>query len=184
MSNIKKMIILLAAALLPAPAISQTEGGHFYAGVSGGLSKVDDCNPRCDNELAFAGLAGYRFSDLFAAEGGFLYASGFTTDPVELTIKTTFLGGLVYLPVSGKMSFFGKGGMHFWKLKIGDNDSSDKLDDNDPYFGVGLQYMINDKTSLRGSWTRYKMKGENGGEDGWKLDEDFDVFGVDLVFNF
>ena len=184
---IKTSIIILATVLLPVPTIAQTEGGggKLYAGLSAGLASLGDEQAGSgydDQGSAATAVLGYRFDEMFAGEVGALYASGFSLGPVAITAATAFLGGVVDFPVSGNMSFFAKGGMHFWEVegavRVGNVIARAAVDGNDPYFGVGMHYVLNDKTILGGEWTRYNM------EDSTGASTELDFFGVSAVFNF
>ena len=182
---IKTSIILLATALLPAPAISQTESGgqKLYAGLSAGVASFGTECVGCDNAgSAFTAALGYRFDEMFAGEAGVLYASGFEAGGIAVTAANAFLGGIVNFPLSGNLSFSAKFGMHFWEVEgaagVGNVIVRASVDGNDPYFGVGMHYMINPKTSLGGEFTRYNMENSDG------ENTELDVLGLSVVFSF
>src|SRR5690554_3204068 len=145
----------------------------FYLGTAIGQAKLkndtldwlDDIGASTDDkDTAFKLFAGYQFNPNFAVEASYVdfgdfTASGMLTDGfniasgnVEGSIDGFGFALVGRLPIDAGFSVFGKLGLIAWDGKVsgvvrGNGevifDARDSYDDVDPFYGVGVEYVVN-----------------------------------------
>ena len=142
------------------------------------------------------GIAWSYTNDLALGASGAVDADGWT------------LGALLTFPATDKLSVYAKGGMYFWDaegtLVAGITAGSITIDGEtyngtesisvsdsgtDPYFGVGVQYDINEQLGFRVDYTRYQADITISSIGGTAItpisyDADIDTYGASLVYKF
>jgi OmpA-OmpF porin, OOP family len=164
----------------------------FYLGTAIGQAKLkndtldwlDDLGANTDDkDTAFKLFAGYQFNPNFAVEASYVdfgdfEASAFATDGINVAsgnVKASVDGfGFALigrLPIDAGFSVYGKLGLIAWDGKVSgvarENgtvvfEGSDSADDIDPFYGVGVEYVIN-QVMVRAEFERYDLS--DSGED-------------------
>ena len=137
--------------------------------------------------------AGYNFTSRFSLEAAYtdLGVTASVTDGTisgKQTTKGLSLSLLGKIPLSHRISLYGKAGLYRWDSRSQINQQTAKNRGNDATVGVGLEYKMNRRASARLSWDRYNNVGTNTAlldNSGAKtLNVDVDVVSVGLQYNF
>ncbi|HEY6123289.1 MAG TPA: outer membrane beta-barrel protein [Steroidobacteraceae bacterium] len=158
-----------------------------------------------DSDIGYQAVFGYRFIRYFSAELGLAqfgtlsstakadmdFGDGFVPTSVKLSFSTggPMMSVIGILPLGNKFELFGRLGYLFtssereFTSKIdGESGSfgSSKGDSQDPVYGVGFAWHINQMYSIRGEFQQLDSLGEasRSGE------EDLTVAGIGLVVRF
>jgi len=157
----------------------------MYVGGAYGQSRVDDSDFD-DNNPAYKIFVGGKFNDYIGLE-----LAGNDFGEAESGIYSSDLTGvtlalMVYLPLTDSFELFVKGGQLWWEndVKIL-NTYNDKLDGEELFYGVGMNFKFTDTLSLRVELERYKVELSQN-EIGVGVDGSFnvDVASVGLLLNF
>ncbi len=162
----------------------------FLVGASAGHADqkdaCDDTIDSCDDDdLGWKVFAGYKINKHLVVEVGSVDfgEAEFDTPIINLSVAPPqivpgaikvevdgfFLSGLTEWPVSDKFSVLAKLGMIYWDLEFSITDTADDLaligdeDENgtDIFYGLGIQYKLTDKFSLRAEWERFNNIGSS-----------------------
>jgi outer membrane immunogenic protein len=162
-------LALLAAA--PAAAIAQEAGTTSMYGTLGYAGSSTEGVDLGDLQARI----GARFGKYVGIEGEL--GAGVKND------KTTVSGtdvkiepqhqaavyGVGYLPVAPNIDLFARVGYGTSKIKVSGAGTS-VADDSDSWnYGVGGQYMVNDKNGVRADYTRYDYRDSSANADVWAL---------------
>ena len=174
--------MLVFGTAISATALADS-GLYVGAGIgSASVEETFDSFDFNDDVEAYRFLGGYRFSDTFGIEAGYLNFGDFeqrtdlgaTTAVTRLTADGWTLGGTLDLPVSDFVSLFGRGGVFIWDADVDVNGIRAAVDDDsNPYYGAGARVSLSDRFSLVGDWTRYELD-----------DVDSDVFSLGFELRF
>jgi long-chain fatty acid transport protein len=157
----------------------------LYAGFSFGQSRyrdiaADSANTRSEGWKAYLG---YEFNRYFALEGGYVNLNDMTAVAgvmnTNIATDAWALGAVARLPVTERMSVFGKVGTAYMLADIKEKNvatgefrrSGD--DDFEPNYGAGVSYAVLDNIDVRAEWERFERK---------DLDIDLMTAGVALKF--
>jgi OOP family OmpA-OmpF porin len=159
--------------LFGLPLSVQADGP--YIGASIGNASLDDdfdgLNIDTDT-TAFRIVAGWRFNDYFALEGGYHDFGDFeqTIDVLGTQVTAVLsangftFGAVGTIPLSERFALMGRAGMFFWNGNAEINAVSQASpEDNNPYFGAGLRFDLSQKLQLTGDWTRYDLEDTDSG---------------------
>ncbi len=161
------VVAVITIALSPLTAIA--DSGFFLGGAVGSASLNEDFDGlNVDSSTTSIRLvAGWRFNDYFAFEGGYHSFGDFedTVDiggtPTDVSVKADgwTLGGVGSLPVGEKFSLFGRVGAFFWDGDAEVNNITVATpEDSNLFLGAGAGYAFTEKFSLTGDWTRYELE--------------------------
>ena len=183
--------LLLATSVSALLGLSSVAQAHEYY-VFGGVGESDiETNISAgsgvnidDTDTAFKLGVGYRFSEHFAAELGYVdlgeatvsttsannISIGGTTASLNGSIENDVDGFIVGLrgdiPVYDSVNLFARAGIYVWDadasnsgtLTVGGNPVSVEDDDGeDLYFGLGAEYMFSDHFGASIEYTRYDL---------------------------
>ena len=169
MNAFRPALLALVSAFLLTPAVASAESG-FYMGASIGTS---DLNEDFDgltidtDATAFRVIAGWRFNEYFAIEGGYHDFGDFEqTVDINGTPATASLSadGFTFgiagaLPLSEKFALTGRLGMFFWDGAAEINNVSQASpEDSNLYYGAGASYAVTERFSLNADWSRYDLE--------------------------
>lgn len=179
--------VLGVAALFTVFSTAQAAPTGWYAGLSLGQSDYDVSTSDFDDGGVISGSVdetdtgmklffGNRVNENVSIEFGYLDlgeatlegvsdGTGFFWFPGDISadvegdgIHLAILGNI---PVSDRFELMAKAGFLMWDLSIDLTDSwgtvSADEDGTDLFFGVGLNYAITDKVSIRGEWELYTV---------------------------
>lgn len=172
-----KSLMLLAigvsVALVAAVSASKARA-DWYVGAAVSQAYVNESGLD-ENDTGGKIFGGYRFNKYLAAEAEY-YDFGDQEDGINsFSVNGYGLGVVGSVPVSDSFSVFAKGGLHYWDLDVKGPIAAQFSDDSDsdPYYGVGVDYSINDRWGIRGEYTRYEVD-----------NFDVDVASVGVVLSF
>jgi len=182
--KIRKMAAAAASLVLLAGPISAQAGGFFVGGSIGKADLNEDFDGLVvdDNSTAFRVVAGWRFNDYFALEGGYHDFGDFEQDfdnagvpgTAKLSADGFTLGLQGSVPLGEKFALTGRAGMFFWNGTAEINDVSQASpEDTNLYLGAGVSFELSKRLQLTGDWTRYELESAASG-----------VFSVGLQFQF
>jgi OOP family OmpA-OmpF porin len=169
--------------LLALTANAQDNGPFIGASIgSAGLDDDFDGLSIDDSGTAYRIVAGWRFNEHFALEGGYHnfgdFEQTFVVDGEELNVALSAdgftLGAVGNIPLSERFSLMGRAGMFFWDGNADINNVSQATpEDSNLFFGAGLNFQLSQKVQLTGDWTRYDL-----------ADTASNVFSVGLQYRF
>lgn len=208
----KRTIVSLALGMVlaTATATSQAEGNGFYFGITGGQAKADlnkaefddlvaavfadegapvlsGSSALDDKDTSFSLFGGYRFSQYFAVEAGYIdfgtyeYRSSGTVNPpgpvtsapasysVDFEVKGFTAAALGAVPLGEKFDLHGQLGLLFADTKISESASigavsfSDSFSANseDVFYGVGAGLHLSPNWSFSLDWQQFKDVGDD-----------------------
>jgi OOP family OmpA-OmpF porin len=178
-------IVAIAILLMLAALSANAQDNGPFVGVSIGSAGLDDDFDGLDIDdsgTAFRVVAGWRFNEYFALEGGYHdfgdFEQTFTVDGNELSVALSAdgftLGAVGNIPLSERFSLMGRAGMFFWDGNADINNVSQATpEDSNLFFGAGLNFQLSRKMQLTGDWTRYDLE-----------DAASNVFSVGLQYRF
>lgn len=164
-----------AVSLLLLGLSASAEANGPYVGASIGSASLDDDFDGLmvdDNSTAFRIVAGWRFNEFFALEGGYHNFGDFeqTFDDGNSLVTATLsadgftLGALGNIPLSERFSIMGRAGMFFWDGDAEINNVSQATpEDSNLYLGAGINFQLSQKLALTGDWTRYDLEDTDSG---------------------
>jgi len=160
-------VAVITIALFPLTAIA--DSGFFLGGAVGSASLDEDFDGLIvdSSTTSIRLVAGWRFNDYIAFEGGYHSFGDFedTLDiggvPTSVSVKADgwTLGGIASIPVGERFSLFGRVGAFFWDGDAEVNNISVATpEDSNLFLGAGADYAFTEKFSLTGDWTRYELE--------------------------
>ncbi|MFD2367522.1 porin family protein [Pseudoduganella sp. GCM10020061] len=175
----KKLILALGATLLAtgaAHAQTATQAPGAYAGVA--VSSVGKMM-RDGRKAQAKVFGGYDFDQNFGIEAGITNRSSETVSAqsngqwVDFSTKgyNSYVAGKYTIPVSERVSAYGKLGMSYHVVRHSDSRGlRHKDDDTGLYAGLGVQYNINDKVAVTAEYERSgKREAFNDPNDAWSV---------------
>lgn len=157
---------VLAVCLIPS--LAQADTGLFL-GASIGSSHLNEdfSGLNIDTDAtAYRFNGGFNFGDYLGIEAGYhnfgTFSDSIDIGPVssraDLEADGWTLGGTLGLPLSERMSLYGRAGVFFWDADVEvDGLSIDVPGDENPYYGGGAKVDVTPSLSLVGDWTRYEL---------------------------
>jgi outer membrane immunogenic protein len=150
------LIAIIASSTLLATGVEAQNASKFYG--NAGYSLLDT---KITNLGVVGVRLGYEFTPNFAIEGeaGFGITSK-ELDIIDVKVDNTFGGFLVgKLPVADKFELIGRIGYSHVKVSASGLGGSASTDDGSAAYGVGMQFLFDDKNGVRGDFTRYEENG-------------------------
>lgn len=172
--KVKSTLVGTIALLLAVVSIQSHAEDSWYMGVHASQVFVDE--PGLDeDDLGAKIFGGYKFNDHFAVEGGYYDFVEIDDGGSRFDIDGVSLAAVGLFPLSSQVSLFGRFGIHDWDVDINGPISAQltTASDTDTFYGVGLDYAVNDRWSVRGEIERIEVE-----------DLDLDVVSIGVVFKF
>lgn len=208
----KRTLVSLAMglALMTAATASHAEGNGFYFGITGGQSKADLSKDELDDlvldvfaavgapvltgtsdledkDTSFSLFGGYRFSQYFALEAGYVdfgtseYRSSGTVNPpgpvtsvpasygADFEVKGFTAAALGAVPLGEKFDLHAQLGLLFADTEItqtasiGGDSATDSFSANseDVFYGVGVGLHLGSNWSFSLDWRQFKDVGDD-----------------------
>ena len=149
-----KTLVARALACGSLSSFAATSVGG-YAGASLGTPHYpDSINGVVSDSSALSGklFGGYQFTPHFALEVGAADLGSVSSSSGDVNGHSVFLDAVGILPLSDRWSVLGRIGMAQVNLNTSFGDDSG----NGLKVGLGAQYALTDKVSIRGEWERYQ----------------------------
>lgn len=151
-----KLRIIASAALVAASL--GTLGAHaegLYVGGSLGSTNYPSNVNGIDGSGSGAGgkvFGGYQFTPNIALEGGAVEFGRIRNNTGRLSSHGLFLDAVGTAPLNDKWSLLGRLGMD----RVDFNTSAGKSNGNGIHVGLGAQYALTSRVSLRAEWERFR----------------------------
>lgn len=202
---------LLALAVITCP-LAMADDAVWYGGVNVGDSRARIDNARITSGLLGSGFTttsiedynsdtgykifgGYRFNRNFSLEGGYfnLGKFGFTANTVpvgtlkgDIKLQGVNLDAVGTLPLTEKMSVFGRLGLHYTEAKdsfrgtglVAVTNPNPSESAGNYKFGFGAQYDFTESLALRLEAERYRVNDAVGNQG------DIDLVSLGIVYRF
>ena len=183
--------ILVAALAAPSVALAEEPETGLYAGAGAAYVVLGDemCDPiqgvaveSCDDKaFGFKLLGGYRFSEFFGVEVGYVAADGFEAKAraalnsgrtanikVDADYSSFYSAAVGRYSLKERLTVAGKVGIHWWKLEgtvsdifpSGADVYNEETDETDFGLGLGAEYKVLDNFAVQADWDYH------GGYDG------------------
>ncbi len=159
MRRVIQTLLLSSLGLLALPLSAQTVssditvtragsgGGEFYVGGAGGLADYDKAS---DSDVGFGVFGGYAFTEVFAAELGWLNLGEAANNTAAVEVSALYLSLVGSLNLRSDASVFGKLGVLDYDRDTTPAGGSTISDSgNEGFFGFGGTYGVGGKSSLR-----------------------------------
>jgi len=152
---------LLATALLVASNASIASPGVYF-GVGLGNSKLNETG--IDDETGKKLFAGYQINRFVGIEAGYNDFGSFKSSSIGTSSEFDGFEAsvLASYPIGARFSVFGKLGYWAWDYEV-ENASGNAISSksgHDLVHGVGLDFKLNRRFKVRGSWDEYRA--DNG----------------------
>jgi len=156
--KLAKSIFISFIFLLTSIAPVHAANSGWFMGFNMGSAEVDTIN---ESDLGYKFYGGY-LGENFGAEMAFAgLGDGYTPDNLDVSgLSFEFIGRL---PVSSSFSVLGKFGIFWWTVENCDTGYYYYYcpygiydDGTDLTYGLGLQYDLNDRVSIRGEWQEFE----------------------------
>ena len=169
------MLLAMGVSVVFVAAVSASKArADWYAGAAVSQAYVNESGLD-ENDTGGKIFGGYRFNDYIAAEAEYYDFGDQTDNTNSFSVNGAGLALVGSVPVTDSLSVFAKGGLHSWNLDVSGPIAAQFTDTSstDPYYGVGIDYSINDRWGIRGEYTRYEVD-----------NFDVDVASVGVVLSF
>ena len=118
---------------------------------------------------------------------------------VDMSLNTFYIAAIGKYKLADDFTVYAKAGLHRWKAELKSRadgislgppattldlpgiDVNRSFSAVDPMFGLGAQYDLSENASVRLEWGRYKVDEKKGTA---KVDGDFDIVGVQMLYRF
>ncbi|MFT5259157.1 MAG: OOP family OmpA-OmpF porin [Cryomorphaceae bacterium] len=173
-SNLTNTLIgltVLASSAIATNAYAET---GLYLGASASQAFVNE-RGLDDDDTGGKVFAGYNFNNYVGIEGSYYDFGEISNGNSELAIDGVSLAVVGSLPLSARVSLFGKVGAHDWDTEATGPIASQLTTDGDTdaFYGIGVNYKLNSNWDIRGEVERYEVQ-----------DIDMDVVSLGVSYNF
>jgi hypothetical protein len=146
---------VIAGPVVSLPALAQPE---FYLGAGYGRYDIDE--DRFDEEdTVWKAYAGFSFNQALGVELSWVDFNEAREAGTSLDTDGWGAAAVLSLPLSENFALYGKAGQFFWETDasgLGPGVRIDR-DGDDPFFGAGAKFRLNDLLDLRLEWERYDV---------------------------
>ena len=159
MNTLAKSLIIAFVCFLTFTLPAHAVNSGWYLGFNMGSAEVDVIN---ESDMGYKFYGGY-LGENFGAEIAFVgLGDDYTPENLDVSgLSFEFMGRL---PLGSSFSLLGKFGIFWWTVDNCDPgyyyyyycDEGTYIDGSDLTYGLGLQYDLNDRVSIRGEWEEYK----------------------------
>ena len=150
-----RLLGMAFAAALALPAVAHAEP-ETYIGAGYGAYQFEE-NDLDESESHWKAYLGTMFNDAVGIELSYVdfsraekLGSSFDADGYGAAL-------VLALPVAENFSVFAKGGMFFWDAQSRFAGLRASDDGDDPFYGAGAQFRLNDALDLRLEYERYEI---------------------------
>lgn len=142
-----------AALVLPTVAHAQPE---FYLGAGYGVYQFEE-NDLDESENHWKAYVGTMFNSAIGIELSYVDFDRASKLGSSFDADGYGAGLILALPVAENFSIFAKGGYFFWDAQSQFAGLRADDDGDDPFYGAGVQFRLNDALDLRVEYERYEI---------------------------
>lgn len=175
--------LAICAATLSAPLASadmRYNAGDklgFYAGGSYGLAKSRGGEFDDDDDILGA-MFGFKFNPYFGVEGVYTKFGEFGNALASAEVDGYGVAVVGSLPVTDMLSIYAKAGQFFSQVEVEVAGFDDTFDDEQIFYGLGVDLAISDPLSVIAEYDRYRV---NVDDSGWPDNSDSSDFDIDTL---
>jgi hypothetical protein len=146
---------LAVATTLLLPAVTQA-APETYIGAGYGAYQFEE-NDLDESENHWKAYVGTMFNSAVGIELSYVDFSRAEALGSSFDADGYGAGLILALPVAENFSVYGKGGIFFWDAQSRFAGLSASDDGDDPFYGAGVQFRLNDALDLRVEYERYEI---------------------------
>lgn len=156
-----------------------------YIGANYGMFKSRGDDFEDDNDY-FEILAGYRFLPFLGVELNYANFGEFGGDLASADVDGWGVAAVGFIPLTDSFNLYAKAGQFFSTVDVDVAGFQDDFDDEQVFYGVGMNFVIADPLSLSIEYNRYKVEVD---DSNWPVqldssDTDIDTIKVGAKFTF
>lgn len=145
------LVVASATLLLPIPAPAETYIGGGYGAYQFEENSIDS------SDSHWKAYLGAMMNSALGLELGYVDFSR-ASDQGSTFDADGYTAGLVLnFPMTENFAIYAKGGLFFWDAESSFAGISASDDGDDPFYGAGLQFRLNDALDLRVEYERYEI---------------------------
>ena len=143
---------ITTALLLCSVTVAQAKSPGVYVGAALGAYNINDGNLN-NNDRVIKTLVGLQFNRLFAIEGAWTDFNRVNNGLDRFESDGQGVAAVLSLPVG----IFVKGGQFWWSSNAVLDGTKKPSNGNDPFWGIGFKFGLNDHLALRIEAERYDV---------------------------
>ena len=157
-TNFARLVILVffLATFSPALLADQRNDSGFYIGGGIGFVSIDEGDFDDDNDIP-QGFIGWQITPNFGVEASYADFGSYGNSFASVETDGISLSATLRLPISERFALFGKAGQFWWEADFDADNLSDKFDDTELFYGVGLSFEVTDSIDFRLSYDRLNI---------------------------
>ena len=149
---------LLGLSLVPAAANALNAGPYF--GASYGQYRIKETGLD-ENDALWKAFIGGQLNEWFGVEAAFVSFDRASNQNSSFETDGWTAAAVLSLPLGANSALYAKGGEYWWKAKSSFGGVSADDSGNDPFWGGGVRFSLNDIFGLRVEYERYKVANIN-----------------------
>jgi len=145
----------LSGIALSVPAQAQPE---FFLGAGYGRYDINE-DDFDEDDTVWKAYAGFSFNQALGVELSWVDFNEAREAGNSLDADGWGAAAVLSLPLSENFALYGKAGQFFWETEASGLGPGVRPDDDgdDPFFGAGAKFRLNDLLDLRLEWERYDV---------------------------
>ncbi len=173
-------------AMVSSAAVHAADNAGLYLGANYGGYKARGGEFEDENDY-FEALVGYKFNSFIAIEANYANFGEYGNDDASVEVDG-WGGALVgFLPLSDNFQLYAKAGQFFSTVDVEIGDFSEDFEDEQIFYGVGVNFVVMDPLSISVEYDRYKIAIDDSDwppEEIDGSDTDIDTIKVGAKFTF
>lgn len=145
------LVCASAASVLPIAAPAETYLGAGYGAYQFKKSSLDA------SDSHWKAYLGTMFNSALGIELAYVDFSRASDQSSSFDADGYTAGLVLNFPMTENFAIYAKGGLFFWEAESSFAGINASDDGDDPFYGAGLQFKLNDALDLRVEYERYKI---------------------------
>ena len=187
---------LLLAATLACSSVAMASSAYAqnytnrndtgpYIGANYGMYKSRGDEFEDDNDY-YEFIAGYRFIPFFGIEVNYADFGRYGGDVASAELDGWGIAAVGFLPLTDSFNIYAKAGQFFSNVDVRLAGFQDDFDDEQIFYGVGVNFVVADPLSISVEYNRYKVEID---DSNWPVsldssDTDIDTIKIGAKFSF
>lgn len=187
---------LLLAATLACSSVAMASSAYAqnytnrndtgpYIGANYGMYKSRGDEFEDDNDY-YEFIAGYRFIPFFGVEVNYADFGRYGGDVASAELDGWGIAAVGFLPLTDSFNIYAKAGQFFSNVDVRLAGFQDDFDDEQIFYGVGVNFVVADPLSISVEYNRYKVEID---DSNWPVsldssDTDIDTIKIGAKFSF